>query len=201
MKPTRSFWSTWTTPTLKAGDSRQKYCWSECRYGSIFRNKRSCWWLEIRDDRVRTNMALFCWRQSTTFNHHKLQRPRMKLEKFWNNQNASLPAKITECPQTNLPNGAPHGTQDVRYGIAVSRQSNAGHKMDPQLMVPMVLRSLSDTYDTFTSALETRSDNELTMKLVKDKLKDQSLKLSLFYRWQTNQAQEYVGGSLVPSYV
>lgn len=57
-----------------------------------------------------------------------------------------------------------------------SSLANAGQQLEENLMVAMILRSLPSSYDTLTTALESRSDDELTLELVKRKLLDEAAK-------------------------
>lgn len=54
--------------------------------------------------------------------------------------------------------------------------ANAGQELESSLKVAMVLTSMPDSFDTLTTALESRSDEELTMELVKRKLLDEAQK-------------------------
>lgn len=54
--------------------------------------------------------------------------------------------------------------------------ANAGQELEPSLKVAMVLKSMPDSFDILTTALESRSDDELTMELVKRKLLDEAQK-------------------------
>lgn len=56
------------------------------------------------------------------------------------------------------------------------RLTMAGQQLDEDLCVAMVLRSLPDSFDALTTALEARSDDELTLELVKMKLLDEVAK-------------------------
>lgn len=58
-----------------------------------------------------------------------------------------------------------------------SRLENAGERLSANMQVAMVLRSLPKSFDALTTALESRSDKELTMDLVRAKLIDESEKL------------------------
>lgn len=53
---------------------------------------------------------------------------------------------------------------------------NAGQELDSSLKVAMVLKSMPESYDHLTTTLETRSDDDLTMELVKSKLLDEAQK-------------------------
>ena len=57
-----------------------------------------------------------------------------------------------------------------------SRLANAGQELEENLTVAMILRSLPSSYDTLTTALESRSDDDLTLELVKRKLLDEAAK-------------------------
>ncbi|XP_055601451.1 uncharacterized protein LOC129750515 [Uranotaenia lowii] len=57
-----------------------------------------------------------------------------------------------------------------------SSLTNAGQELGNSLKVAMVLKSMPDSFDTLTTALESRSDDELTMELVKSKLIDEAQK-------------------------
>ena len=57
-----------------------------------------------------------------------------------------------------------------------SRLTNAGQELGENLTVAMILRSLPTSYDTLTTALESRSDDDLTLELVKRKLLDEAAK-------------------------
>ena len=56
------------------------------------------------------------------------------------------------------------------------RLSVAGQELDRNLQVAMVLRSLPESFNTLTTALETRPDGDLTLELIKIKLKDEVAK-------------------------
>lgn len=53
---------------------------------------------------------------------------------------------------------------------------NAGQELESSLKVAMILKSLPDSFDTLTTALESRSDEELTIELVKRKLLNEAQK-------------------------
>lgn len=57
-----------------------------------------------------------------------------------------------------------------------SSLANAGQELDANLKVAMVLKSMPDSFDNLTTALETREDKNLTMDLVKGKLLDEAQK-------------------------
>lgn len=57
-----------------------------------------------------------------------------------------------------------------------SSLANAGQELDANLKVAMVLKSMPDSYDNLTTALETREDKDLTMELIKGKLLDEAQK-------------------------
>lgn len=57
-----------------------------------------------------------------------------------------------------------------------SSLANAGQELDANLKVAMVLKSMPDSFDNLTTALETREDKDLTMDLVKGKLLDEAQK-------------------------
>ncbi|ETN60297.1 hypothetical protein AND_008085 [Anopheles darlingi] len=50
-----------------------------------------------------------------------------------------------------------------------NRLANAGQKLAENLRVAMILRSLPSSYDTLTTALESRSDDDLTLEQGKDR--------------------------------
>ncbi|XP_038110550.1 uncharacterized protein LOC119767086 [Culex quinquefasciatus] len=56
------------------------------------------------------------------------------------------------------------------------RLAMAGQELDEDLCVAMILRSLPSSFNTLTTALEARSDEELTLELVKMKLVDEVAK-------------------------
>lgn len=56
------------------------------------------------------------------------------------------------------------------------RLKNAGQPLGDTLQVAMILRSLPRSFDTLTTALESRSDADLTLELVKRKLLDEIAK-------------------------
>ncbi|XP_052871090.1 myosin heavy chain, non-muscle-like [Anopheles cruzii] len=58
-----------------------------------------------------------------------------------------------------------------------ARLENSGVKLSKYMQVAMILRSLPKSFDGLTTALESRSDEELTIELVKSKLIDESEKL------------------------
>lgn len=58
-----------------------------------------------------------------------------------------------------------------------SRLENSGERLSQYMQVAMILRSLPKAFDAFTTALESRLDEELTMELVRSKLIDESEKL------------------------
>ncbi|KXJ69374.1 hypothetical protein RP20_CCG027404 [Aedes albopictus] len=60
------------------------------------------------------------------------------------------------------------------------RLSVAGLKLDEKLQVALVLSSLPKTFNTLTTALESRADDELTLDLVKTKLIDEVTKQGSF---------------------
>lgn len=57
-----------------------------------------------------------------------------------------------------------------------SQLANAGQPLAENLCVAMILRSLPSSFDTLTTALESRSDADLTLELVKRKLLDETAK-------------------------
>lgn len=57
-----------------------------------------------------------------------------------------------------------------------SRLANAGEDLSQSLKVAMILRSLPDSFNALTTALESRNDNELTLELIRPKLIDESMK-------------------------
>lgn len=56
------------------------------------------------------------------------------------------------------------------------RFANIGGNIEESFRVAFVLSSLPESYNTLTTALEARNENELTLSLVKSKLLDESLK-------------------------
>jgi hypothetical protein len=54
--------------------------------------------------------------------------------------------------------------------------NNAGQKLSENLRVAMILRSLPDSFDALCTALESRSDTELTLDLIRPKLIDEAAK-------------------------
>lgn len=54
--------------------------------------------------------------------------------------------------------------------------TNAGQVLDENLKVAMILRSLPDSFNALTTALEARSDAELTLQLIRPKLIDEARK-------------------------
>lgn len=69
--------------------------------------------------------------------------------------------------------------EEFIYGMEelYSRLENAGEKLSEYMQVAMILRSLPKAFDALTTALESRSDAELKMDLVKAKLIDENEKL------------------------
>lgn len=74
-----------------------------------------------------------------------------------------------------------------------SRLVNAGQELGENLTVAMILRSLPSSYDTLTTALESRSDDDLTMELVKRKLLDEAARCWIKFgteSWPRQQEEE-----------
>ena len=78
-----------------------------------------------------------------------------------------------------LANREGENMEDFLYGMEdlYSRLENSGEKLSANMQVAMILRSLPKAFDALTTALESRSDKELTMDLVRAKLIDESEKL------------------------
>lgn len=58
-----------------------------------------------------------------------------------------------------------------------SKLDNADEKLSESLKVAMILRSLPDSFNALTTALESRNDDDLTLELIRPKLIDEALKL------------------------
>lgn len=56
--------------------------------------------------------------------------------------------------------------------------ANLGRDLEEDLRIIMVIQSLPDSYNTLTTALEARGDNQLTMAVLKSKLMDEYHKTS-----------------------
>lgn len=58
----------------------------------------------------------------------------------------------------------------VEFESLFEKLANAGTKLDDDLQVILVFRSLPSSFDALTTTLENRSEDELTLALVKDKI-------------------------------
>lgn len=93
---------------------------------------------------------------------------------------ASLTGKVAllkEVCSTNYQEG--ENMEEFLYGMddLFARLENSGEKLSAHMQVAMLLRSMPSAFDTLTTALESRTDKELTMDLVRSKLIDESEKL------------------------
>lgn len=93
---------------------------------------------------------------------------------------ATLTGKVSllkEICSMNFREG--HNMEEFIYGMEelYSRLENSGEKLSEYMQVAMILRSLPKAFDALTTALESRSDAELKMDLVKAKLIDENEKL------------------------
>lgn len=93
---------------------------------------------------------------------------------------ASLTGKVAllkEVCSTNYQEG--ENMEEFLYGMddLFARLENSGGKLSAHMQVAMLLRSMPSAFDTLTTALESRTDKELTMDLVRSKLVDESEKL------------------------
>lgn len=117
-------------------------------------------------------------------NQHALIRPSKTAKEAWtalqnHHQKVSLTSKVSLLKRIcdkRFTEGEDMAEHVFALEELFSSLANAGQQLEENLMVAMILRSLPSTYDTLTTALESRSDDDLTLELVKRKLLDEAAK-------------------------
>lgn len=132
------------------------------------------------DSRARATIALL-----VEDNQHNLIMSQATAKGTWDalkshHHKATLTGKVSllkEICSTNYREG--ENMEEFLYGMEelYSRLENSGEKLSANMQVAMILRSLPKAFDALTTALESRSDQDLTMELVRAKLIDESEKL------------------------
>lgn len=136
-------------------------------------------WIE-GDAKARATIALL-----VEDNQHSLIYNKTTAKTTWDtlkahHQKATLTGKVAllkEICSANYKEG--ENMEEFLYSMEelYSRLENAGERLSQYMQVAMVLRSLPKAFDALTTALENRSDDDLTMELVRSKLIDESDKL------------------------
>ena len=132
------------------------------------------------DSKARATIALL-----VEDNQHNLIMTKNTAKETWDalkahHHKATLTGKVSllkEICNANYREG--ENMEDFLYGMEdlYSRLENSGEKLSANMQVVMILRSLPKAFDALTTALESRTDKELTMDLVRAKLIDESEKL------------------------
>ena len=99
------------------------------------------------------------------------------LQKF--HHRATLNSKVSILKEICSKNFA-HGGNMEDHLFAMEqlfvKLKNAGEEISESFRVALILRSLPETFNTLTTALEVRSDEELTLQLIRPKLLDEARK-------------------------